>query len=243
MEVALFVPCYVDQFFPETAKATLRLLENLGCTVCYPTGQTCCGQPLANAGYESEAGKVYKNFVETFQAFEYVVSPSASCVYHFRKHFYGADKEIRQLQSSTFELSEFLTEVLQKEDVIGSNLQAKVAIHQGCHGLRGLNLGAATEQSNGATSNLEKLLAEAGLELVKLENPDECCGFGGMFSIGEAAVSVKMGIDRLSAFQNAGAEIITSTDMSCLMHIDGILRRRKMKMKVMHFSELLNPVL
>lgn len=242
MHIALFVPCYIDQFYPEVAIATLELLEKLGCAVVCPPDQTCCGQPMANAGYERESLETMRLFVENFTPFDYVVAPSGSCVLHVREH-YGTLPQtdaVRRVRARTYELCQFLTDVLQVE-VLDAVFPHRVGLHRACHGLRGLRLGHASELNAPDFSKVRRLLRLVeGIDLVALDRPDECCGFGGTFAVTEEALSVKMGRDRLRDHLRHGAEVITSTDMSCLMHLDGLIRRQRLPVRVMHVAEILN---
>lgn len=173
----------------------MELLEKLGLDVQYPPVQTCCGQPLANSGAEQKAVKTYRNFVRNFQTFDYVVSPSGSCVYHVRNHYDILEQtgEVKKVRQSTFELCEFLTDIL-KVDKLNAGFPKKVGLHQSCHGLRGLKLGTSSELVAERNSKVLQLLRKVkGIELIDLEREDECCGFGGTFSVFESDVSVKMG--------------------------------------------------
>lgn len=222
--------------------ATLELLQKLGLDVRYPMEQTCCGQPLANSGAEKEAIPVYKNFVRNFSGFDYVVSPSGSCVYHVREHYNILEQtqEVKQVRKNTYELCEFLVDILEVDDLKIRFLH-KVGIHQSCHGLRGLHLGKPSEIIAESYSKVHRLLEKAeGIEIIRLDREDECCGFGGTFSVLEPDVSVKMGKARIQDHETNGAEIITATDMSCLMHLEGIIRRQRQPVKVMHIAEILN---
>lgn len=242
MTVALFIPCYVDQFYPNAAVATLELLEKLGVQVVYPASQTCCGQPMANSGFEHLAKESNELFIENFRGFDYVVAPSGSCVLHIKDHLHSdkhpADAEA--IRGKIYELTEFLTDVL-KVDQLKARFPHKVGLHQSCHGQRGLKLAQMSELMAPAFSKPEQLLGMVeGLELIELTRRDECCGFGGTFCVAEEAVSVKMGKDRVADHLQHGATYITGSDMSCLMHMEGILRRQKSQVKVMHIAEILN---
>jgi L-lactate dehydrogenase complex protein LldE len=241
-KIALFIPCYIDQFYPQVGVATLELLEKLGLNISYPLRQTCCGQPLANSGAEKEALKTYQNFVNNFSGFDYIVSPSASCVYHVKEHYdiLQQTKQVIKVRQNIYELCEFITDILKIDD-LKIEYPFKVGIHQSCHGLRGLKLGKPSEIIAKSYSKVHSLLEKAkGIEIIKLDREDECCGFGGTFSIFEPDVSAKMGKDRVSDHMRNGAEIITATDMSCLMHMEGIIRRQKLNLKVVHVAEILN---
>ena len=242
LNIGLFIPCYIDQFYPRVGIATYHLLEKINGKVGYPVKQTCCGQALANSGAEKEAIKTYLNFVRSFSEFDYVVSPSGSCVYHVREHFNILEQtdEVQRVRENTYELCEFMVDVLGVDD-LKINFPHKVGLHQSCHGLRGLRLDDSSELVGTRNSKVLRLLEKAeGLELTELDRVDECCGFGGTFSIFEPDISVKMGKARILDHKRNGAEIITATDMSCLMHLEGILRRQKSGIKVMHISEILN---
>ncbi|WP_460974952.1 (Fe-S)-binding protein [Spirosoma knui] len=241
MNVALFVPCYVDQFYPQVGIASLRLLEKAGVQVSFPMQQTCCGQPMANAGCEAESIPVYQNYVRTFADYDYIVAPSASCVYHVRKHFNIIDQTpaVKHVRERTFELVQFLTDVLGVTS-LDTEFPYRVGLHQSCHGQRGLRLATDSELTPVRDGHISRLLKQVrGLELIELDRYDECCGFGGAFCVSEAAVSARMGQDRVDDHVKNGAQVITGGDVSCLMHLEGIVRRRKLPVRVMHVSEIL----
>ena len=242
MKIGLFIPCYIDQFYPQVGIATLQLLEKLNCDVNYPMQQTCCGQPMANSGCEEEAIPTYLHFIETFQQYDYVVAPSGSCVYHIRKHYDVIEQteQVKDIRNKTLDLVEFLVDVLKIEN-LEVQFPYKVGLHQSCHGLRGLRLGQSSELVADDFSKIKYLLnLVSDIELTALNQPDECCGFGGTFAVTEEAISVKMGKDRIADHKNNGAQYITAGDMSCLMHMEGILRRNKSPMKVIHIAQILN---
>jgi L-lactate dehydrogenase complex protein LldE len=242
MTVGLFIPCYVDQFYPNAAVATLELLEKAGVTVVYPVRQTCCGQPMANSGFEHLTKDCNDLFIQNFTGFDYIVSPSGSCVLHVKDHLHSETQEdqAQAIRGKVYELVEFLTDVLKIESLPG-RFPYKVGLHQSCHGQRGLGLAQMSELVAPPFSKPEKLLSMVqDLELISLNRKDECCGFGGTFCVTEEAVSVKMGKDRVTDHLQNGAEVITGADMSCLMHLEGILRRQKSPVKVMHIAEILN---
>lgn len=242
MKVALFIPCYVDQFYPNAAIATLQLLEKYGCDVSYPKNQTCCGQPMANSGFAHLTGGCDRNFVDNFKGFDYIVAPSGSCVLHIKDHLKDDrfPEEASKIRETTYELITFLTDVL-KVDTLKASFPHKVGIHQSCHGLRGLKLAQMSELTAPAFSKPVHLLSMVDdIELIDLGRVDECCGFGGTFCVAEEAVSVKMGTDRVADHVLHGAEYITGVDMSCLMHMEGLLNRDKSVVKVIHIAEILN---
>ena len=242
MRVGLFIPCYVDQFYPNAAIATLKLLRKLGVEVEYPVNQTCCGQPMANSGFEHLTKNCNSLFIDNFAEFDYIVSPSGSCVLHIKDHLHSDEKELEatNIRHKIYELVEFLTDVL-KVDKLQSNFPFKVGLHQSCHGQRGLGLSQMSELVAPFFSKPMQLLNMVkGIEIVELSRPDECCGFGGTFCVAEEAVSAKMGKDRVEDHLNNGAEYITAADMSCLMHMEGILKRKNSDVKVLHIAEILN---
>ena len=233
MKVGLFIPCYVDAFFPEIGVATLELLERLGVEVHYPLDQTCCGQPMANSGCREDAAPVEKLFVRNFARFDCVVTPSGSCTHHVR--------ERAGLHRNTFELTEFLHDVLGVRDFPWARFPHKVGLHVGCAGLRGLGLAAASEVAGPAFSKPLALLAVVkGVQIVKPARADECCGFGGTFAVTEEPVSARMGVDKVSDYQAAGAEYIVSPDPSCMMHQKGCAERLGLALKFIHIAQVLN---
>ena len=242
MTVGLFIPCYVNQFYPNAAIATLQLLEKLGTKVVYPPGQTCCGQPMANSGFQHLTQGCDDLFIKNFSGFDYIVAPSASCVLHVKDHLHS-DKDAaaaNDIRGKVYELVEFLTDVL-KIEKLSARFPHRVGIHHSCHGLRGLHLSQMSELNAPSFSKPQQLLnMVAGLQLITLDRQDECSGFGGTFCISEEAVSVKMGKDRVADHEKNGAEFITSSDLSCLMHLEGILNRNKSGVKVLHIAEILN---
>jgi L-lactate dehydrogenase complex protein LldE len=241
--IALFIPCYVDQFYPNAAIATLEVLEKLGCKVSYPTNQTCCGQPMANAGFERDTVGTTAHFIETFAAYDYVVCPSGSCVLHVKKHSPkapGLEKEQAALHDKIFEFTEFLTDILGIEKVAG-RYPYRIGYHASCHGQRGLRLASCSELHEPPYNKAKKLLENLeGLQWVELARTDECCGFGGTFAVSEEALSVQMGKDRLEDHITHQVEILTGGDMSCIMHLQGIALRQKQSIQFKHLAEILN---
>jgi L-lactate dehydrogenase complex protein LldE len=236
MEVALFIPCYVDQLYPQVGMATATLLERLGVSVRFPEAQTCCGQPMANSGFFDDARPLASRMIEVFAGATHVVCPSGSCTSMVRNHFPSLLPDAPRLP--VYELVEFLHDVLQAP--LRGRFPHKVGLHQSCHGLRELRLASGSERSVAAFSKTQDVLRGIeGLELVPLSRPDECCGFGGTFAVTEEAVSCAMGRDRVADHERAGAEIITGGDVSCLMHMEGLLRRDGKKLRTLHIAELL----
>ena len=233
MKVALFIPCYVDAFFPEIGVATLELLERLGLEVRYPPDQTCCGQPMANCGCHDDAAPVERLFVRNFEKFDCVVAPSGSCAHHVRVK--------ARLHARTFELCEFLHDVLQVREFPWARFPHKVGLHIGCATLRGLGEASCSEIAGGRYSKpLALLSAVKGVQVVKPARPDECCGFGGTFSVTEEPVSARMGRDKVSDHQAAGAGYIVTPDPSCLMHQKGCAERLGLPLRFIHIAQVLN---
>jgi L-lactate dehydrogenase complex protein LldE len=241
MKIALFVPCYIDQFYPQVAIASLELLEKFGVNVSYPERQTCCGQPMANSGFEYMTEDCNNLFTANFSGYDYVVCPSGSCTLHVKDHLHAENKGAADhIRNTIMELTEFMTDILHIE-TLETSFHHRVGLHQACHGQRGLKLSQMSELVSPPFSKPEKLLRMVkGLELIPLDRTDECCGFGGTFCVNEEAVSVKMGKDRVADHKKHGAEFITANDMSCLMHLEGILRRQKSNTRVVHIAEILN---
>ncbi|CDF80776.1 Fe-S oxidoreductase [Formosa agariphila KMM 3901] len=242
MKVGLFIPCYINQLYPQVGKATLELLEKLKVEVVYPSGQTCCGQPMANSGYETESVGACNNFVTNFKYFDYIVTPSGSCAYHVKKHFdvIPQTEDVTNVRNNVYELCDFILNILKIKD-IGASFPFKVGVHKSCHGLRGLRLGSCSEVVGERYSYIEELLQHTkGVELMPLQRSDECCGFGGTFAVAEEAVSVKMGKDKIKDHLESGVEVMTATDTSCLMHLEGLVTRNNQPLKILHIAEILN---
>ncbi len=241
MRIGLFIPCYIDQFYPQVGLATLDLLERRGLQVEFPEQQTCCGQPMANAGFHNDARPLAERFLKVFANYDYIVSPSGSCVAMVRHHYQqvlGASSQLEEVAHKTFELCEFLMDILNIDHLAGS-FPHRVGLHQSCHGLRELRTASDSELVGPAFNKPRQLLASLeGIELTELSRPDECCGFGGLFAVSEEAVSCMMGLDRIADHERAGTEVLTSTDMSCLMHLDGLIRRQRKPIRVMHIAEI-----
>jgi L-lactate dehydrogenase complex protein LldE len=221
----LFATCLTDTFFPDTARAVVRLLERLGCSVEFPLDQTCCGQMHFNTGYRSRTIPLARNVAKTFAGYDAVVLPSGSCAGMVR-HIYpqlGVDL------SSAYELSEFLIDVLEVEDV-GAYFPHRVTYHPTCHSLRMLGVG---------DKPLRLLRAVKGLDLVELPEATSCCGFGGTFAVKNADVSSAMLADKMTAVLDTSAEVLTAGDNSCLMHIGGGLSRLETGVHPLHLAEIL----
>src|SRR4051794_4798960 len=235
MKISLLVTCLGDVLFPGVGVATVRLLRRLGIEVDFPASQTCCGQPHFNSGYHDEARSLARHTIKTFAGRGLVVVPSGSCAamvkLEYPELFHddpGWHARALELASRTHELSDFLVNALGVEDV-GARFEGRVTYHMACH-LRGL--GVLTEP--------ERLLRHVrGLELVPLERCDECCGFGGSFSVRYPGISGAMVNDKCGFIEKTGAEAVVATDAGCLMNVGGCLRRRGSEVQTLHLAEVL----
>lgn len=242
MKVGLFIPCYINAIFPEVGVASYKLLKHYGVDVDYPLDQTCCGQPMANGGFEDKAIPLAKQYDKLFAEYDYIVSPSASCSAFIKEnHPRLLEKEEHACKASgnTYDLCEFLHDILKIKSVPGK-FPHKVSIHNSCHGVRELHLSAASELNIPVYSKIKDLLSLVeGIEVFEPERKDECCGFGGMFAIEETAVSGCMGKDKVKSHMATGAEYITGADSSCMMHMQGIVEREKLPVKFIHTVQIL----
>lgn len=235
MDVQLFIPCFVDQLYPQTAFNMIKVLEKLGCNIQYNTSQTCCGQPAFNAGFWDDARDVCNKFITDFSGADYIVSPSASCT-GFVKNYYprlfdnsSLHNEVKDTGKRMFEFSAFLTEILKVED-LGAVLHGKATYHDSCAALRELHI----------KSGPRRLLDHVkGLELVEMNDVETCCGFGGTFAVKFETISVAMGDQKVVNAKNTGADFIISTDLSCLMHIDGVIKSKGLSLQTMHIADVL----
>jgi L-lactate dehydrogenase complex protein LldE len=234
-KVALFIPCFVDQLTPEVGLDMIRVLRRLDYETEFPEGQTCCGQPAFNTGYWNDARPVAERFVQIFRKAEIIVCPSGSCTTMVR-NFYPellagkpTCEEAIQIGRRVFEFSEFLVKVAKVTDV-GASFPHRVAVHDACHALRELHL---------KQESRELLRHVRGLELVEMPYSEECCGFGGTFATKFVSISAAMGDTKAGNAEASGAEYVTATDPSCLLHIDGILRRRESKVRTIYLAGIL----
>ncbi len=244
LDVALFIPCYVDQLAPEVGLATARVLERLGCRVSFDPRQTCCGQPFVTTGARGDAVRLARAHVEIFAGAGAVVCPSASCVATVRRRYaelIGAERAA-DLAGRTFELGEFIVSRLGTSEV-GARFPHRVALLESCHGLRELGLGWPSERLDRDPSQpgiTERLLrGVSGLELRPVGRRDECCGFGGAFSVGFPELSARIGRDKLRALDESGAEFVTGTDVSCLLHLEALRAREGFGPRAIHLAEIL----
>jgi L-lactate dehydrogenase complex protein LldE len=242
MRIALFITCYNDLLYPEVGQAIVRLLRRLGHEVEFPAGQTCCGQMHFNSGYQDACIPLVERFVDAFEGYDAVVTPSGSCASMVRRYHplvaelaveHGADAglpaRVATVSPRVLELTEFLVDVLGVTDV-GARFPHTVAFHPTCHSTRLLGVGDRPTRL---------LAAVDGLTLVDLPRSEACCGFGGTFAVKNADTSVAMGLDKVDDVLGSGAEVLTAGDTSCLTHIGGLLSRRRSPVRVMHLAEIL----
>ncbi len=232
MKIGLFIPCYIDQLYPEVGLATVKILKRFGINFEYPIEQTCCGQPAFNTGYWKEAKILAEKFIQIFSNFDYIVSPSGSCV-SMIKIFYPKiilTEDLQDISKKSLELTEFLVKVM-NIDSTGAEFDHTVTYHDSCHALR--ELGIKTEPRI-LLRNVKKL------KLIEMENPEDCCGFGGTFSVKFPEISSDMAKYKVNYILNSGAEFVTSTDQSCLMQIDSYARKNNLNIKTIHIAQILS---
>ncbi|MFC7319770.1 (Fe-S)-binding protein [Halobacillus campisalis] len=236
MKVSLFITCLCDTLTPDVGKDTVQLLERFGCEVDFPAGQTCCGQPAYNSGYVQESKQAMKQMIRAFESSEYVVGPSGSCV-HMMKEYPKVLRDepkwqarAEELVGKTYELTQFLVEVLDVKDV-GSTFKGTATYHPSCHMTRLL----------GVTDAPRILLDHVkGLEIIDLPLKEDCCGFGGTFAVKNAAVSEQMVHEKAEHIGETKAEYLIGGDMGCLMNMGGRMRRNDQDVKVLHIAQVLN---
>ena len=241
MKIGLFIPCYVDAVFPEVGVAAYKLLKHLGLDVTYPMGQTCCGQPMANAGFESQAVPLAEKFEDKFAQFDYVVAPSVSCTAFVKLNYPRLLKGRHECLTAgkVMDIVGFLHDVVKVSQPLG-RFPHKVSLHNSCHGVRELGLSAPSEMHVAPFNKIKDLLNLVdGIEVLEPERPDECCGFGGMFAIEETAVSAQMGRDKVERHMQTGARYVTGPDCSCLMHMAGVAKKQGMEIEFKHVVEIL----
>src|SRR5215470_13587338 len=233
MNVQIFIPCFVDQLYPDTAFNMIKVLDKAGCTVSYNTAQTCCGQPAFNAGFWNESKSVCTKFIKDFSGTDYIVAPSASCV-GFVRNYYSTlfdnsslHNEVRDMQKRIFEFSSFLVNVLGVED-LGATLHGKATFHDSCAGLRECRI----------KEEPRKLLSHVkGLELLEMNDVETCCGFGGSFAVKFESISIGMGEQKVENALATGAKYLISTDHSCLMHLRGYIKTKGYSLQTLHLAD------
>ena len=235
MNVQLFIPCFVDQLYPSVAFNMVKVLEKVGCSVRYNSNQTCCGQPAFNAGFWGESREVCFKFIKDFEGADYIVAPSASCVGFVRNYYTklfdnsSAHNEVKHLSERIFEFSEFMINVLGVDDV-GATLEGKATYHDSCAGLRECKIKSEPRQ---LLSNVR------GLELVEMNDVETCCGFGGTFAVKFEPISISMADQKVTNANETGAQYLISTDMSCLMHLEGFMKQQGSGIQVLHLADAL----
>lgn len=235
MKVQLFIPCFVDQLYPQTAFNMVKVLEKACCDVVYNENQTCCGQPAFNAGFWDESRDVCSKFLKDFDGADYIVAPSASCVgfvrNYYNKLFENSSQHnaVKDLGSRIYEFTEFLTDILKIENY-GAELQGKATYHDSCAALRECKI---------KTGPRKLLSFVKGLELVEMADNETCCGFGGTFAVKFEAISAGMADQKLTNAMATGAQYIISTDLSCLMQLDGFIKNKNLPLQTMHIADVL----
>ena len=239
MKIGLFIPCYVDAVYPEVGVASYKLLKHLGLDVTYPPHQTCCGQPMANAGFEQQAVPLAEKFERLFSGFDYIVAPSVSCTAFVKLNYPRLLDHECVTAKKAMDMVEFLHDVVKVKAPLG-HFPHKVSLHNSCHGVRELGLSSPSEMHVAKFNKIKDLLQLVdGIEVVEPERPDECCGFGGMFAVEETAVSAQMGRDKVERHMATGAEYVTGPDCSCLMHMAGVAKKQGQDIKFKHVVEIL----
>lgn len=235
MKVHIFIPCFVDQLYPTVGMNMVKVLEKAGCEVIYNPAQTCCGQPAFNAGFWGEAKEVCTKFITDFEGAQYIVTPSASCAGFVKNYFNrlfensAYQQPAKKTSEKIHEFSSFLVNILQVEN-LGAVLVGKATYHDSCAALR----------ECGIREEPRKLLQQVqGLELIEMNDTSTCCGFGGTFAVKFEPISIAMGEQKTQHAQDTGAAYLISTDMSCLMHIDGCIQYKNAGLKVMHLADVL----
>lgn len=235
MNVQLFIPCFVDQLYPDTAFNMVKVLEKAGCTVDYNANQTCCGQPAFNAGFWDEAKSVCTKFIKDFSGSDYIVTPSASCAGFVRNYYAklfdnsSMHNEVKELGRRVVEFSAFMVNMLGVTNV-GAKLEGKATYHDSCAGLRECRI---KEEPRKLLSNVN------GLELVEMNDVETCCGFGGTFAVKFDAISTGMGEQKVDNALATGAKYLISTDVSCLMHLQGYIKQKNLPIQTLHIADAL----
>ena len=235
MNVQIFIPCFIDQLYPSVAFNMVKVLRKAGCTVEYNSNQTCCGQPAFNAGFWNESKDVCSKFIKDFSGSDFIVAPSASCTGFVRNYYSklfedsSVHKEVKDLGNRLYEFSEFLIKVLAIDD-FGATLEGKATYHDSCAALRECKI----------KEEPRRLLSKvAGLELTEMNDVETCCGFGGTFAVKFEPISIAMADQKVTNALNTNADYIISTDMSCLMHLDGYIKNKNANIQTMHLADVL----
>jgi len=229
MNVQIFIPCFVDQLFPETAFNMVRILEKYGCNIIYNPEQTCCGQPAFNAGYMEECRPVATKFTDDFNPVDYIVAPSGSCVGFVRNYHHKLLNNPRPVSQQLYEFTEFLTKILRVENTC-AELNGIGVYHDACGALRECGI---KQSPRGLLKNVK------GLELREVADAEVCCGFGGTFAVKFEPISIGMAEQKVNSAVKAGADYLISTDLSCLLHLDSYIRKNRIPLKTMHIADVL----
>lgn len=241
-KIGLFIPCYINAVYPNVGIACYKLLQSFGLSVDYPIDQTCCGQPMANGGYQQKSKHLAERFETLFKDYDYIVGPSASCVAfvrEFHPSILGRDPHRCHSAQYLYDITEFLHDIV-KPERFPVSFPHIVSIHNSCHGVRELGLSNPSERTEPYYNKIRSLLERVdGITIKEPERVDECCGFGGLFAVEEPEVSACMGRDKLRDHMSTGAEYITGADSSCLMHMQGIIDREHLPIQTIHFLQIL----
>ena len=235
MRVQIFIPCFIDQLYPQTAFNMVKVLEKACCDVVYNGNQTCCGQPAFNAGFWEEAKEVCTKFIKDFDNADYIVCPSASCVGFVRNYYAklfdnsSAHNQVKNLSKRIFEFSEFLTDIVGIQN-FGAELEAIATYHDSCAALRECKI------KDGPRNLLSHV---KGLQMIEMNDVETCCGFGGSFAVKFDSISVAMADQKINNALATKADYIISTDISCLMHLDGYIKNKGLSIKTMHIADVL----
>lgn len=235
MKVQLFIPCFIDQLYPQTAFNMVKVLEKAGCEVVYNSNQTCCGQPAYNAGFHDDCKAVALKFLKDFEGIDYIVAPSASCAGFVRNYYSGLfdnssfHNQVKDIGKRMYEFSEFLIEVVKRDD-FDAVLNTIATYHDSCAALRECKI------KQGPRNLLKQV---KGLELREMKDNETCCGFGGTFSVKFEPISIGMADQKITNAIETGADCIISTDMSCLMQLDGLIKNKNIALKTMHLADVL----
>ena len=235
MEVGIFIPCFIDQLLPETGLSMVKVLKHVRVNPLYNPEQTCCGQIAFNGGYWDEAKHVAEKFIRDFNQYKFVVGPSASCIGMVKKYYpqmfdnSALHNENRTLGKKIYELTDFLVNVAKVEN-LGGRFEATITVHDSCAALREYGL---KDEPRRLLSHIE------GLEIIEMKEKDICCGFGGTFAIKHEAISTAMAEQKVQHALDTGAQFIVSTEASCLMHLDGYIKKHNIPIQTLHIANLL----
>ncbi|MCM1093583.1 MAG: (Fe-S)-binding protein [Bacteroides sp.] len=243
MKVGYFVPCYVDMLAPQAAISSYELLKKLGLDVHYIERATCCGLPLTDMGYGKKSCKIEQNLINNLTGYDYIVIPSGICTDQMRNELTDIEQtpEVKHIRETSHDLVEFLHDIIQVKELPWAKFPHKVGLHNGCHSLRSLMQARPSELMIPDFSKTADLLnLVEGLEVAYATRRDECCGFGGTFSIWDESCSGQMGLDKVNDYVRNGIEYVTSADFSCLLHQSCVARKHHLPVKMYYIAEILN---